>query len=57
MKDLAVNGKDLMSVGFSEGIEIGITLKYLLDDVIDGKIKNKKTVLLKEAEKYLHAKI
>ena len=57
LKDLAVNGKDLIGVGFSEGMEIGITLKCLLDDVIDGKIKNKKTVLLKEAKKYLYAKI
>lgn len=57
LKDLAVNGKDLIGVGFSEGMEIGITLKCLLDDVIDGKIKNKKTVLLKEAKNYLYAKI
>lgn len=57
LKNLAVNGKDLIGVGFSEGMEIGITLKCLLDDVIDGKIKNKKTVLLKEAKKYLYAKI
>lgn len=57
LKDLDINGNDLINIGFSQGKGIGIVLKCLLDDVIDGKIKNKKRDLLKEATKYLHAKI
>ncbi|HCR44551.1 MAG TPA: polynucleotide adenylyltransferase, partial [Ruminococcaceae bacterium] len=51
-KDLAVNGFDLMSAGFSEGKGIGDTLRSLLDAVIDGKCENTREELLKYAEKY-----
>ena len=31
LKDLKINGEDLIKVGFNKGKEIGETLKYLLD--------------------------
>lgn len=45
LKQLAVNGNDLLERGYC-GREIGETLRFLLDSVIDGKLPNEKTVLL-----------
>lgn len=47
LKDLAVNGNDLMELGY-EGKKIGETLKSLLVMVIDGKVANERDALLKE---------
>lgn len=47
LKDLAINGKDLIQLGFPEGKEIGIILKQLLSLVIDGKVKNEREELIK----------
>lgn len=49
LKDLAVNGYDLINSGFSQGKLIGQILDYLLAQVIDGDLPNDKKVLLKEA--------
>ena len=53
LKDLAVNGKDLMAIGFPEGKVIGQCLDTLLDCVVDGKLPNKREVLLEVAVLYL----
>lgn len=53
LKDLAVDGKDLMSVGFPEGKDIGKCLNYLLDCVVDQKLPNDREVLLEVAILYL----
>ncbi len=45
LSDLAVNGKDLMALGFS-GSQIGEGLKFLLDAVIEDKVPNSKVDLL-----------
>lgn len=45
LKDLAVNGQDLMRLGFSEGVDIGNTLSYLLDRVLEEPGLNKKDIL------------
>ena len=50
LKDLAVNGKDLMSVGYKAGKELGNTLNELLQLVIDGEYPNEKEKLLEVAE-------
>lgn len=50
LKDLAVNGKDLMSVGYKAGKELGNTLNELLQLVIDGECSNEKEKLLEIAE-------
>ena len=45
LKDLAVNGHDLMTLGFS-GKEIGKTLNALLEQVLDETLPNEKEALL-----------
>lgn len=48
LKDLAISGNDLMkSTGVKQGEEIGKTLDYLLDLVLDNPSLNKKEVLIK----------
>lgn len=46
LKDLAINGKDLMEHGIPEGKIIGTILNTLLTMVIDGEINNDKDSLL-----------
>ena len=53
LKMLALNGRDLMQIGFCSGREIGETLNALLSLVIDEQLPNEKQALLKEAEKRL----
>lgn len=49
LKDLAVNGHDLIEVGFKPGKELGEVLNLLLNGVIDETWENKKEVLLDQA--------
>jgi len=51
LKDLAVNGRDLMNSGITKGVMIGIILNRLMDMVIDGQIENDKIILLETAYK------
>ena len=46
LKDLAVNGSDLVAMGIEKGPQIGVLLNQLLDDVISGNLPNEKTALL-----------
>lgn len=46
LKELAVNGKDLMDAGMKQGKEMGETLKYLLDLVLEDPALNRKEILL-----------
>lgn len=46
LKDLAINGNDLMELGMPQGKEIGHTLNLLLDMVMNGDIENDKDALL-----------
>ncbi len=46
-KDLAVNGKDLIELGYKEGKEIGQALKELLNLVLEKPELNQKEKLLK----------
>ena len=52
LKDLAVNGNDLIAIGF-KGKEIGTILRCLLGKVVDGEIPNDRAVLLKMARTFL----
>ena len=45
LKDLAVNGTDMINLGLS-GKEIGDSLKYLLEAVLNDEVKNEKQALL-----------
>lgn len=53
-KDLAISGKDLMEMGLEAGPEIGRMLEYLLDQVIEEKVDNGRTVLLNAAKEVMH---
>lgn len=46
LKDLRLNGEDLMNLGFSQGKEIGETLKYLLELVLKDPRLNDREVLI-----------
>ena len=51
LKDLAIDGNDLLAIGIRPGRSMGLILKQLLDDVIQEKIPNEKDSLLKQAQK------
>ena len=40
IKNLAVSGRDIISLGIDEGPQVGAVLQQLLDAVIDGEIEN-----------------
>jgi hypothetical protein len=46
LKTLAVNGQDLLDAGIPKGRRIGMVLNKVLGEVIEGKLENKKDVLL-----------
>ncbi len=46
LRDLAVNGRDVIAAGVEPGPEVGGVLKRLLSDVIDEKLPNDKDVLM-----------
>lgn len=51
LKDLAVDGRDLIAAGYVPGPELGAALKKLLNAVIDGEAANEKAALLAYLEK------
>lgn len=51
LKDLAINGDDLIRLGVSPGKEIGEILNILLEDVIEERVANVHDVLLNEVKK------
>lgn len=53
---LAVNGKDLIRLGYKPGREIGDTLKRLIDEVIINPELNNRNYLLKAAKEYRYKK-
>ena len=53
LKDLAVNGNDLIKVGVKQGKEVGKILNMLLNEVIDEKLKNEKDALLEKVKSYI----
>lgn len=52
LKDLAVNGSDLIKAGWKPGKELGVVLQKLLDKVLEEPGSNTTEILLAEAEKY-----
>lgn len=49
LKNMNVNGDDIISIGVPEGKEVGRILKLLLDEVISGTLENDREVLLSRA--------
>ncbi len=56
LKDLAVNGHDIISLGIKAGPKVGETLHFLLDKVMENPGDNNKETLLKYAKSYLEIK-
>jgi len=52
VKDLAVNGNDLIKLGLPKGKRIGQTLQFLLETVLDDPKQNNREQLLAIAENY-----
>lgn len=52
LRDLAVNGSDLMAIGYQEGRAVGTALNRLLDAVTDGQLPNEREKLLQAAEQF-----
>lgn len=50
IKDLTVNGKDLLTLGYTPGKELGACLQSLLDQVLDEQISNNRDALLTAAK-------
>jgi tRNA nucleotidyltransferase (CCA-adding enzyme) len=53
LKDLAVNGNDLIEAGFTPGRKLGEALQTLLGQVMDETLPNEKTALLKASRELL----
>ncbi len=51
LKQLQINGDDLIGMGFAQGKQIGVLLNALLEDVIEDRIVNEREVLLREVRK------
>lgn len=52
VKDLAVNGADLIAMGMAAGPQLGHCLEHLLEQVLDEQLPNEKTALLDAADRY-----
>ena len=55
IRDLAVNGNDLIALGIPAGSQIGRILDSLLEQVQQEQIRNEKTVLLEAAKEINHS--
>jgi tRNA nucleotidyltransferase (CCA-adding enzyme) len=53
IKDLAINGKDLMALGFPAGPRLGNCLQYLLEQVLDEQLPNEPEALAQAAGDFL----
>lgn len=49
LKDLAVNGDDLMELGYEQGRALGAELSSLFSAVLDGRLPNERNALLEAA--------
>ena len=56
LRDLAVDGRDLMALGFT-GKAVGNCLNHLLAQVLEETLPNEKSALLAEAEHYREAQL
>lgn len=57
LRDLAVNGRDLMQLGIPAGKALGSCLQSLLDAVLDEALPNEKDPLLRAAKDYCDAEV
>ena len=57
LKDLEINGRDVMSLGSEEGRQVGEILNCLLEGVISGDIDNTHEALLKRAREIIENEV
>lgn len=55
LKDLEINGEDLLALGMNPGPELGQLLTKLLDSVLEDPSSNKREILLSMAEKLMES--
>lgn len=53
IKDLAINGHDILALGMNPGPMVGKILNSILDRVIDGELENERNILIEEAKRYI----
>lgn len=53
IRNLAINGSDLQSIGYRPGRKLGDTLQQLLEEVMDGFLPNERAALLDRAKQLL----
>jgi tRNA nucleotidyltransferase/poly(A) polymerase len=53
LRDLAVDGDDLLTLGYREGPAVGRTLRELLDEVVEDPARNEREALLARARELL----
>ena len=53
VKELAINGRDLIDVGVPQGPEIGRVLDALLEAVVDGDVPNEHSALITRAQQLI----
>ena len=53
LRNLAVDGKDLLALGFPKGPQLGQCLNHLLEQVVEEKLPNERAALLQAAGKLL----
>lgn len=51
LKQLKINGNDIINCGIKKGIEVGKTLNLLLEKVITGELKNNNSMLIEYVNK------
>ena len=57
IKDLHINGADLMALGFVPGPRLGECLSHLLEQVQDEEIPNQRQTLIEEARAFLRSNV
>lgn len=57
LKDLAIHGKDILSLGVPQGKVIGDTLQHILNKVISGELDNHIEPQMQEAQQYIKSYI
>ena len=56
VRDLALNGDDIIALGVSNGPTVGKALAHLLDLVMAEKLENEREALLDESRRFLAEK-
>ena len=51
VRELDIDGNDLISVGYRQGPEIGNELRRLLGLITDGEIENERETLIEQAKR------